>query len=76
MATDSLTKLCSFIAEHTGYANVDPTCRIDQLVDDSLEFLEMMVDVQGQFSRLIPDSEYGNIKTVADLGRILFAVHN
>ena len=59
------------MAEHTGFASVDPSCRIDQLVTDSLEFLEMMIDVQAKFRRLIPDQEYGNIKTVEDLGRLL-----
>lgn len=69
-----MEELCAFLAEYTGFAKVDPSCRIDQLVSDSLEFLAMMADVQGEFKKLVPDEKYEQIKTVADLGRILFEV--
>jgi acyl carrier protein len=67
-------ELCDFIAENTGYASVDPSCRIDQLVSDSLEFLSMMLDIQTKFNKLIPDEIYPKLKTVADIGRALFEV--
>lgn len=67
-----MAELCSFIAENTGFGKVDPSCRIDQLVSDSLEFLAVMLDIQEEFEARIPDSKYGELKTVADIGRVIF----
>lgn len=73
-ATHQMEELCSFIAENTGFGKVDPGCRIDQLVSDPLEHLIMLLDIQEEFEARIPRSKYGELKTVADIGAILFGI--
>ena len=73
-AKQLVDELCEFLAEQFGYATVDPSCKIDQLVKDSLEFIDMVLDVQIKFSVTIPDSKFGELHTVADLGRVLSEV--
>ena len=69
-----MSNLCEFLADYTGYGAVDPTCRIDQLVKDSLEFLDLMLELQAHYRRNIPDEVYSELKTVEDIQKVLFAV--
>jgi acyl carrier protein len=66
--------VAQFIAAYLGLGAVDSTCRLEQIVKDSLEFLDLMLEIQRQFGHTIPDSVYGELKTVGDIERVLFAV--
>lgn len=66
-----MIELCDFLAEHYGFERVYPDWKLEQLVDDSLEFLDLMIDLQARFNKIIPDESFGQLKTVADVGSIL-----
>ena len=71
-----MSELCQFIAAYLGLGGVTPECRLEQIIDDSLDFLDLMIEIQTQFGKKIPDSCYGELKTVGDIERHLFAVQS
>lgn len=62
-----LEKLRSLIEEQTGKADIGASTRLDSLGIDSLEFLSLMLEIQREFDRIIPDSEWPNLHTVGDI---------
>jgi len=70
----SSVDFCEFVAAYLGVGGVEPSCRLDQIIGDSLEFLDLMIEIQVQFGRSIPESCYGELKTVGDIEKVLFAV--
>ena len=69
-----MSDLCTFVAAYLGVGGVDSSCRIDQIVADSLEFLDLMIEIQTQFDRTIPESCFMELKTVGDIEKVLFAI--
>lgn len=61
-----MTELIQFIAEQTGKEITGET-RLDSLVEDSLEFLELILEVQAKFDVKLPDELFPKLHTVKDL---------
>lgn len=61
-----MTELIQFIAEQTG-KEITAETRLDSLVEDSLEFLELILEVQAKFDVKLPDELFPKLHTVQDL---------
>lgn len=48
-------------------ADISPETRLDELGMDSLEFIEMMIQVQGMCDVEIPEVEIARMNTVGDV---------
>ena len=60
-------KLAELLKRESGKEDISPATRFDDLVDDSLEFLQLMLTVQQHLGIEVPDEAISRINTVADL---------
>ncbi len=61
------TRLIEVIERETGVEGISLATRLDSLVADSLEFLSLIVAVEGAFAFKIPDEKYMEVQIVGDL---------
>lgn len=62
--------------QHAQQSDIKPTDRLDSLGLDSLEFVELLQLIEGEFSVLIPDVEISRLRTVEDLINLVDRLQN
>lgn len=60
-------RLIRMIEDETGATEVRIHTRIDTIVEDSLEFLDLICTLETAFHFKIPDKRYMEVQTVGDL---------
>ncbi len=69
-ANDILLKLQAYVKERTDIAVTGQTS-LDSVADESLEIVELLMALEDEFDLDIPNEDYDQLRTIADLIRYI-----
>ena len=66
---DTFEKCCSIIAESTDVKAdcISPETTLDELGLDSIDMVDLIMEIEEAFQISVPDEEFENIKNVSDI---------
>lgn len=66
---DTFEKICKIVADNTDISSesVSPETTLYELGLDSIDLVDLVMEIEEAFSVSIPDEEFENIKVVSDI---------